>query len=206
MKTKAMIVAAKTKINYAAFIEQGFVLIGVERGALDIIDRNLPLTLAIGDFDKVTDEELKKIAAKAQQFIHLGDQKDYFDGEAAVLEAIKMGCKQIYFVANSTKRYDKNISICDLIWKYDLTFINDETIMFLIKKGQTKIPFDRYQGMTYVSFLSNKPTVVTINNMVYNIKNLNLKPFDTNCMSNSFIPYLDPQVIADEDLLCIMSK
>ncbi|ATZ16262.1 thiamine pyrophosphokinase [Entomoplasma freundtii] len=206
MTKKAIVITAKTKINYESFVKQGFFLIGVERGALDIIEKKLPLGLAIGDFDKVTSKELEEITNQAQKVVILDEQKDCFDGEAAVCYAKQMGYEKIYFVANATKRYDKNVSVFNLIWQYDLTFINDETIMFLVKKGQTEIPFDRYQGYTYVSFLSNRPSQITINNMVYNAKDLQLDPFETKCMSNAFVPYLNPKINTNHDLLCIMSK
>ena len=42
--------------------------VGVDRGSLWVLEEDLPLALAVGDFDSVTEEERQVIQKRAQHF------------------------------------------------------------------------------------------------------------------------------------------
>ena len=59
--------------------------IGVDRGSLYLIDREIDLDLAVGDFDSVTQDEFQRIQEKAGAIIQAQPEKDDTDLELAVI-------------------------------------------------------------------------------------------------------------------------
>ena len=59
--------------------------VGVDRGSLWILEEELALALAVGDFDSVTVEERQLIQERAQHFVQAQPEKDDTDLELALL-------------------------------------------------------------------------------------------------------------------------
>ncbi|CMZ12985.1 thiamine pyrophosphokinase [Streptococcus pneumoniae] len=59
--------------------------VGVDRGSLWVLEEDLPLALAVGDFDSVTEEERQVIQKRAQYFVQARPEKDDTDLELALL-------------------------------------------------------------------------------------------------------------------------
>ncbi|MER2063925.1 MAG: hypothetical protein ABS873_04690, partial [Alkalibacterium sp.] len=64
-KTAHIVLGAPT--DHSVFPEplEGDSVIGVDRGALECLSRNIPVTLAIGDFDSVTKTEKNQLQSSA---------------------------------------------------------------------------------------------------------------------------------------------
>lgn len=202
-----LIVTAKTNLNLEPFNNNSTYVIGVERGCLDLISRNMKIDYAIGDFDKVTDQELELIKSKIKNVEIWSPEKDYFDGELAILKGLEASKDaKIIFIANATKRYDKNYSIFHFIFKYNLTFINDDSILFKFDKGTNILKFEDYQDYTYVSFISKDNTNITIKDLKYECENLSLSAYSNSCLSNAFLPYKDGIISSDNPIICILTK
>ncbi|KXU14160.1 Thiamin pyrophosphokinase [Streptococcus oralis] len=60
--------------------------VGVDRGSLWILDQNLPLDMAVGDFDSVTKAEFAVIRDAAKIIVQAQPEKDDTDLELALLE------------------------------------------------------------------------------------------------------------------------
>lgn len=205
LKKRAVIVASKTN-SPLEIIDCETYLIGVEQGALDLIKKGYQLDLAISDWDKVNQEQLLVIQKTAKHFQNYNTNKDYLDGELAIRYAQKQGYKDIYFVAEPGKRYDKNISICELVWKYNINFINLDTEIFLLNIGENKLDYQKYQKFNYISFYAKQPTIITINNLKYNVQNLILNAWENKCISNAFIKGLNPSIKCNQPIICILSR
>lgn len=205
LKNKAIIVASEVAIDLHRYFQEGYLIVGIERGALFLIKQKIPIDLAIGDFDKVSQKELTEIKHYASETILVSPEKDYLDGELAILELRKRGIQKIKFIAQPTRRYDKNISICDLVWKYDIIFFNEDTLIFRLNQGLNKLSYQKYKEKKYISFLANQPSIVTINDFKYNIKNFCLMPFDNRTISNEFVPELDGKISTNKALIAILS-
>lgn len=63
--------------------------IGVDRGSLYLIEHGITPSLAIGDFDSLTKEELELVRKNAKEIIYAHPEKDYTDTELGMIEAIK---------------------------------------------------------------------------------------------------------------------
>ena len=80
--TKVAVFAGGDRGHYRTDFD-GFV--GVDRGSLWVLEENLPLSLAVGDFDSVTEEERQVIQKRAQYFVQARPEKDDTDLELALL-------------------------------------------------------------------------------------------------------------------------
>ena len=60
------------------------VFVGVDRGSLFLLENKLPLDIAVGDFDSVSQDELRGIQHEAGVFIKANPEKDDTDTELAL--------------------------------------------------------------------------------------------------------------------------
>lgn len=61
--------------------------IGVDRGSLYLLEAQLPLDLAVGDFDSLTESERQRVFAKSQAHVQAPAEKDDTDTQLALLWA-----------------------------------------------------------------------------------------------------------------------
>lgn len=80
--TKASVFAGGDRGHYRTDFD---CFVGVDRGSLWVLEEELPLALAVGDFDSVTVEERQLIQERAQHFIQAQPEKDDTDLELALL-------------------------------------------------------------------------------------------------------------------------
>ncbi|AUM62906.1 thiamine diphosphokinase [Spiroplasma monobiae] len=205
MKDKALIVISKTNVNLKAF-ENSYLIVGVERGCLDLIEKNINIDLSMADFDQVTEEELKLIKNNSKEFNKLNPEKDFLDGIAVIEELKARGFKKITMVVNPSKRYDMNLTIIEYIFKHEIKIINDESVIFKLKKGQNEIEFNNFQDYTYVSLFSLKDNIITIEDMKYEVNEVELKAYNSFAYSNQFISYVNPKINLKEEAMIIMTK
>ncbi|ATZ17873.1 thiamine diphosphokinase [Mesoplasma melaleucae] len=207
MVKNILIVTSKSNIDLNVFNNDQNFIIGVERGCLDLIEKNIKIDLAISDFDHVLQEELALIESKAKTIKKLSSEKDYLDGEMAIIEAKKISkTANILFIANPTRRNDMNLSIINLVFKYGIKMINDDTVIFKLEPGETELYFSNFQVYTYLSFFSKEQTNISLENLKYECKNLLLKPWENTCISNSLILNKNPLIKNNKEIICIATK
>ncbi|TFE24885.1 thiamine diphosphokinase [Cohnella luojiensis] len=82
-------------------------VIGADRGAEFLIHNGKVPHLALGDFDSVTSDQMKRIAAEAVEFLTCDAiDKDWTDTELALREAIGRGYKEIMIMGALGTRFD----------------------------------------------------------------------------------------------------
>ncbi|QHX36919.1 thiamine diphosphokinase [Spiroplasma sp. BIUS-1] len=205
MKDKALIVISETNINLKPFEKSHFIM-GIERGCLSLIEKNIRIDLAMSDFDQVTNQELESIKVNANEFIKLDSEKDFLDGIAAIKYLKENGYKDITMVVKPSKRYDMNLTIIEYVFKHELKIINDDSIIFKIKKGINCLEFNNYQDYTYVSLFSLEDNVITIKGMKYEVEKANLEALNSFAYSNEFIPYVNGEIEVEKEAMIIMTK
>jgi len=169
MSNNFLIVTTESKLPLNYF--NNHKIIGVERGCLDLINKEMHIDYAVSDFDHVENEELDLIKKHAKNFELLSSAKDYLDGEMAIKKAISLGATSITYVAKPSKRYDMNFSLVSLISRYDIKVLNEESVIFKVKKGESTLSFDQYQGYTFISFFPLKDCEITLTDFKYNVEN-----------------------------------
>src|SRR5690625_559249 len=83
-------------LDLLSFKSKVDIWIGVDRGALTIIESGLPLHDAVGDFDSVTKQEMVQIQQVASNFDKYLREKDQTDLEIAINKALFMQTKRVY--------------------------------------------------------------------------------------------------------------
>lgn len=152
--------------------------IGVEKGALYFANEKISQVLAVGDFDSITKVELNKIKANTRTEI-LPTEKDVTDAEAAILEAIDMGYKDITLFA-SGPRADHFVNIMALTKKYGITFVNENNRIVYIS-SEALIKKDDFK---YISFIADNKVRFSATGLKWNIENLKMDFNDTFATSN----------------------
>ena len=74
------------------------VYVGVDGGCLKLLGQGLPLDMAVGDFDSVSETELNKIKAQAKQVVQSVPEKNDTDLELALKAVFKAHPDAVVFI------------------------------------------------------------------------------------------------------------
>lgn len=204
MKDKFLIVTCETKIDFKEYDETYFI-IGVERGCLDLIKKNICIDLAVSDFDQINAEELKLIQSYAKEIEILKFEKDLLDGTVALETAYKLGAKEIVFIAKPTARIDMNLSIIELCCKYRAVLLNDNSLAYCLTVGKNKIDYQQFLNYKFITLFPITPTIVSISGLKYEVLNLKLSQFSTRAFSNCFNKK-NATITTDQPIMIIFNK
>ena len=120
----------------------------------------------------------------ADSFEQYPQAKDLVDGEIAVQKAITLNKDKILFYANGTNlEYD--LASLFLVKKYNVTFMNNHSYVFLAKKGKHIIK--PKAGYKYINFITDEHAVISLKGFLYEASNLELKPLSPRALHNEFI-------------------
>ena len=156
--------------------------IGVDGGAISIINRKLQLDLAIGDFDSTT--ELELIKQKAIKLLTFPIEKNETDLELAIMNSPS---NDIYIYDNIGGRLDHEILSVNLLYKYqnkNITILNETNKITYLKEGKYNISIEHYK---HFSFIIPNKAIVSTSNTLYDLKNQSLTNMDTYCTSNNIL-------------------
>ena len=167
-------------------------VIGVDRGALELVKRGVAFDVALGDFDSVSADEKQRIKAHAKQLIELEAEKDVTDCEAAVDHLVKAGHRLIYLYGVTGGRLDHQLSLMALMLKclkrgIQLVVRDAQNELKLLAPGRHTLPKDTVK--TYVSFFAQENQVdgLTTFGLKYPLSNYTLTLEDTLCVSNELV-------------------
>lgn len=154
------------------------IVIAVDHGVQVCIENNIPIDLAVGDFDSVESSLLKGLTLKK-----LNKEKDETDLQVAIEEALKHEPSHIYLYGVTGGRLDHYEAAMKYLAKGPITII-DELNRITLKSGEFDVVTPHY-----VSFFhySGEPTL-TLKGFKYPLKQYVLNPFDTKCISNEVLP------------------
>lgn len=165
--------------------------IGVDRGALFLLEQNLPIAHAVGDFDSITDEQFGQLVAQDIKLTKLSPMKDETDTEVALNLALMYKPTEIRLIYALGGRLDHSLA-------------NVKLLMRLVKQGvraQIISGSNRMQVLypgtyqfsktdtTYVSFFAHDEPVLNLNltGLKYPLVDYVLKEDDIRCISNEII-------------------
>jgi len=166
----------------------GGLIVGVDRGALALIERNINFDTVIGDFDSVSEAQRLMIKDRVTFFVDLPAEKDVTDCEAAVEHVVNLGIKKIYLYGVSGGRFDHQFAIIGLMLKYrkmdiEICSIDEKNQISILAPGDYQIPS---MEKKYVSFFALERTVkhLTLEMVKYPLKGYELAVSDSLCVSN----------------------
>lgn len=159
-------------------------VIGVERGAYILALNKISFDLALGDFDSISEIEVKEVEKYAKNILRLNPIKDDTDTAVALTKAYEISSKVSIIGGIEGKRVEHLFANLSLIYKYkSLKIIDDSSLMFSLDKDYT---FKDYNEYKFISFYALEDSIISLNNFKYNISNYNLKLYDPLCVSNEF--------------------
>lgn len=96
--------------------KDGDYLIGADRGAEFLVRHGLAPDLALGDFDSVTERQLREIAVRSAALVSCDAvDKDWTDSELALREALERGYEDIVLVGALGTRFDHGLANVHLL-------------------------------------------------------------------------------------------
>ena len=190
-----IIVASSPYHNFDQYIyNKDDILIGLEDGCYEIIKRNLPLDIAVSDFD--TTKYLDIIKDKAIKFIKYPTKKDQIDLELALMYAKEYYPNECIHIFNALYgRMDHELITIKLLYKYpNIILHSDEEELFIVE-GYYKIP-----NNTEFSIINFENVELEIQNAEYSLSKRMVDKNDcyTSCnrsFDNTFIKIYSGKVI-----------
>jgi len=166
--------------------------IGVEKGALYIIDNNESLDYALGDFDSVNELEKGVIKEHAAYFREYPAEKDQTDLEIAIEKALSLHPKKIYLFGTTGGRKDHELVNIQLL--YSIMHQGTEANMvdkynFITLKFPGEYTLRKDNTYPYISFIAFTPEVtgITLKGFKYPLQNETISWGSTLCISNHLL-------------------
>jgi len=160
--------------------EENEYIIAVDQALKILIDNNIKIDLALGDFDSLDDSY--KYYLENENVYKYPSTKDYTDTYLAIREALKLNPKEILIYGGLGKRLDHTLANLSLLKLGNITMENDTEITFVLSKGEYEISKEN----KYISFFALEDTF-----------NLNLKGFKYELVNHEFL-IDDPICISNE--------
>jgi thiamine pyrophosphokinase len=158
-------------------------LIGVDYGALFALNHQLPLVLAIADFDSVSSLDFAHIEAQNKDIIRALSNKEQSDTELAIVEAIKRGYQHIFVFGVIGTRLDHFYAVLHLLSVYQdtkITIENSTNKISLLKPGIHKLQIVHQ----YFSLFAQKAAIISIQGSKYDVQARLLDVTDRYGLSN----------------------
>ncbi|WP_300409779.1 thiamine diphosphokinase [Lagierella sp.] len=166
------------------YTKKSDLIIGVDKGVELLVNNNISMDYALGDFDSIIDKSLLK-SKNIEKVLTLNPIKDVSDTHAAVELAIERKAKIIYILSGIGSRMDHTLSNVSLLKRlYELGiegFIIDNNNR--IRYGKNVNEIDREYD--YVSVIPLEDGVkVTTEGFFYKTEQLNLEYSQSRFLSN----------------------
>lgn len=156
-------------------------IVGVDHGALLCMQNNLPIDLAIGDFDSVTESEYLQIKEYAKETKKYKTRKDYTDLYLAIEDILELNFNKIVIYGAMGGRFDHSFANLSLLRLGSISIVTEEAIMYALHPGTHRIK----NKHKYISFfaLEDVPDL-TLRGFLYEKRNFELFVDDPLCISN----------------------
>lgn len=181
----AIVAGGKLLKQFLTEIQQADFIIGVDRGALWLLQQKITPDVAIGDFDSVTRKEFQKIKQKVKKVIEFSKKKAATDLELAVDYAIKQKSERVIIFGGIGTRLDHTIAAVHLLEKLTTSgkIIDSRNEIELVRKALHVFPSHRY-----VSILPyTKKIVVSLSGFAYPLSRKELVRSTSRGISNEVV-------------------
>ncbi|OKL37178.1 thiamine diphosphokinase [Domibacillus mangrovi] len=171
------------------------VWIGVDRGALYLLNRGIIPMKALGDFDSVSDKERQKIINAVPDHVQYPAEKDETDLEIALTYAISKKPDAIHLYGVTGGRLDHFFGAVTLLMKDEVmnegiavSIIDRYNHIALYKPGRIEVEAAENDHYYYSFFAMNeKVEELTLEGFKYPLVSHLLKSGSSRCVSNEII-------------------
>ncbi len=177
-------------------------IIGVDHGAFVYAQNNVPMRLAIGDFDSILKEDLPLIMKFSDKVIQLPAEKDISDFEAALKYLDQY--ETVFVLGALGGRYDHQYSLMSHLKRDNrLVFLDEFNKIYTLSRGNHII---KKEGFRYLSLFALTKSLVSIEGVKYPLKMKDLDIIDTFTLSNEILEQEAQLQIESGHLLIIQSN
>ncbi len=174
-------------------------IIGVDQGALLLMQNNMPIDLAIGDFDSVTEAEYEQIKKYSKETKKYRQRKDYTDLYLAIEEVLEINYHKIIIYGAMGGRFDHSYANLSLLRLGSISIVTEEATLYALNPGTHRIR----NKHKYISFFAlDDIEGLTIRGFKYEVRNIELFTDDPLCISNEG----EGQVSFTEGLLLVIHQ
>lgn len=182
--------------------------VGVDRGSLFLLDKDLPLSMAVGDFDSVSPDEFAGIEAATEQLVLAPAQKNDTDLELALKTVFaKEPQARITIFGAFGGRMDHMMCNLFLAGEPDLALFmeqmelcDQQNVVRFYPTGSHRI--SPVKGMAYVSFMPVDGGKLTIRHAKYPLDESNY--FVKACYSSNEFTDKEIEVTLDQGYLVVI--
>lgn len=173
--------------------------IGVDAGALCILDAGLPLKFAIGDFDSMDDLSCLDCPIERHPVM-----KDETDSELAIRLAYERGYECVILYGGLSGRLDHTFANLRLLmYRYSsLILLDDHQSVKVLESG---IHYLKNEYL-HVSFYPIEKSEISLHGFLYPLDHQNVDVCDIYCTSNSFVDDVGVVYVHHGRILCIESN
>lgn len=161
--------------------DRGEFIIGVDMACSYLMENNVPIDLAIGDFDSIKGGSMKEVIDYSDKAIIFPTVKDYTDTYLAVKEALKMKHTEIIIYGGVGKRFDHSIANVSLLKLGTIAICNDHVTMYMLHPGSYEIESKK----KFISFFAMEDVKqLDLLGFKYQQRKYDLNVDDPLCISN----------------------
>ncbi|VEU82834.1 thiamine diphosphokinase [Acholeplasma hippikon] len=152
-------------------------LIAVDSAVSFVYGENIPIDLAVGDFDTLKDKGI----LKTLNTIELNVMKDETDTEYAILEALKLKPDEIYLIGGiGGARIEHTYANLNYVKRYKkIKLITDESVISSYGIGTYE-----FNSNGYFSVFANTDSVISLKDFLYELDCYKLDQLSTIGISN----------------------
>lgn len=168
------------------------VWIGADKGALTLIEHNIPLDYAVGDFDSINDSEKAIVKEFANSYKVYPSEKDQTDLEIALSKAYELQPQKIYLFGVTGGRLDHaliNIQLLYSILNQDIRgiIIDNQNKLELTMPGRYIIEQNNnYPNISFIPYTQNVKCL-TLEGFYYPLVSKSISWGSTLCISNKLL-------------------
>lgn len=166
--------------------------IGADRGALTLMNRQIRLDYAVGDFDSINDKQKNFIRNHASNMETYPSEKAETDLEIALMKAMELNTGRVYLFGVTGGRLDHELSNIQLLYpivKKGIRgiIVNENNYLELTMPGVHQITQDNHYP--YISFIPFSRHVggLTLKGFYYSLVDQDIFWGSTLCISNKLI-------------------
>lgn len=185
--------------------------IGIDYGALMLVQAGIRPIAAFGDFDSLTDDELSTLQAELDIDV-LPSEKNETDLEVGIQYTLTLDYDRVFIHGATGGRMDHFLGNLQTLLNKEVMLsaseffmVDDVNVIQVLPTGTHII--QRYQDMTYISFIPVEAGVfLTIEDLKYTLPRTQLEMGTTRTVSNEFVTDRAEVIVENGMVYMIQSK
>ncbi|MGP4040343.1 thiamine diphosphokinase [Gracilibacillus sp. D59] len=165
--------------------------IGADLGASYLLRNQLPIDIAIGDFDSIDKDEKELIKLQADIFREFPTEKNETDLELAIEAALSYQPTSIFLFGVTAGRLDHELANIQILYRLlekniNAKIIDHKNILTVYQPGQHKVTAKNTELISFIP-LTQRVEGLTLQGFYYPLDHYTVTWGSTRCISNKLI-------------------